>query len=137
MKPKPPNEIRAAQRLQARPPINYDDALPITAAHDEILAAMQRHQVLIVAGETGSGKTTQLPKMLLEAGFGCRRQIGCTQPRRIAATAMASRVSEELQTELGTAVGFQVRFREKLSAETYIKFMTDGVLLAETIRDPL
>ncbi|MDZ4730227.1 MAG: ATP-dependent RNA helicase HrpA [Xanthomonadales bacterium] len=130
-------DARTEQRLKARPPINYDDALPITAARDEILAALQRHQVLIVAGETGSGKTTQLPKMLLQAGFGCHRLIGCTQPRRIAATAMASRVAEELQTELGSVVGFQVRFREKLSAETYIKFMTDGVLLAETIRDPL
>jgi len=124
------------QRLQARPAISYDEALPISAAHDEIMAALAQHPVLIVAGETGSGKTTQLPKMLLEAGYGCRGQIGCTQPRRIAATAMASRVAEELQTELGTAVGYQVRFRERLSASTYIKFMTDGVLLAETIRDP-
>ncbi len=137
MTSKSQQDARTQQRLVARPPITYDAALPITAAHDEILAALQKHQVLIVAGETGSGKTTQLPKMLLEAGFGCHRQIGCTQPRRIAATAMASRVSEELQTELGTAVGFQVRFREKLNSETYIKFMTDGVLLAETISDPL
>lgn len=124
------------QRLKARPAITYDEALPISAAHVEIMAALAEHPVLIVAGETGSGKTTQLPKMLLEAGYGCRGQIGCTQPRRIAATAMASRVAEELKTELGTAVGYQVRFREKLSADTYIKFMTDGVLLAETTRDP-
>ncbi|HKX54471.1 MAG TPA: ATP-dependent RNA helicase HrpA, partial [Xanthomonadales bacterium] len=125
------------QRRQARPAISYDPALPITAAREEILAAFEKHPVLIVAGETGSGKTTQLPKMLLQAGYGCRGQIGCTQPRRIAATAMASRVAEELQTELGTAVGYQVRFRERISNDSYIKFMTDGVLLAETIRDPL
>ncbi len=130
-------DARTEQRLRARPRITYDAALPITAARDEILAALAKHQVLIVAGETGSGKTTQLPKMLLEAGYGCRRLIGCTQPRRIAATAMASRVAEELQTALGTVVGFQVRFRENLGADTYIKFMTDGVLLAETISDPL
>jgi ATP-dependent helicase HrpA len=129
------NELQQAS-LQARPKCSYDPALPITAMREDILSALQKHQVLVVAGETGSGKTTQLPKMLLEAGFGIRGQIGCTQPRRIAATAMAARVSEELQTELGTAVGYQVRFRENVSAQSYIKFMTDGVLLAETISDP-
>jgi ATP-dependent helicase HrpA len=128
---------RVEQRRSARPAVSHDPALPISAASGEILAALDTHQVLVVAGETGSGKTTQLPKMLLQAGFGCRGQIGCTQPRRIAATAMAARVSEELQTELGSAVGYQVRFRERVSKDSYIKFMTDGVLLAETIRDPL
>ncbi len=115
---------------------SYDPALPISAHREEILAAIKQHQVLIIAGETGSGKTTQIPKLCLEAGYGTQGFIGCTQPRRIAASAMAARVAEELQSDLGNLVGFQVRFRERISTHTRIKFMTDGILLAETIHDP-
>jgi ATP-dependent helicase HrpA len=129
-------------RAQPKPPPPqpvFDPALPITAHRAEILRALERHprghQVVIVAGETGSGKTTQLPKLCLEAGRGSRGLIGCTQPRRIAARAMAERVSEELGCELGSVVGYQVRFRERSSADGYIKFMTDGILLAETAHD--
>jgi len=128
---------RVSRRQQGLPQPGYDAALPITAHRDAILAALAAHQVLIVAGETGSGKTTQLPKFCLEAGRGTRGLIGCTQPRRIAARAMADRVAEELGVELGTAVGYQVRFRDHSSADGYIKFMTDGILLAESTHDRL
>ncbi|HWJ54188.1 MAG TPA: ATP-dependent RNA helicase HrpA, partial [Propionibacteriaceae bacterium] len=110
----------------------YDPALPITAWHDEIAAAIQAHQVLIVAGETGSGKTTQLPKICLELG---RHSIGHTQPRRIAARTVAERVAYELGTEVGDLVGYQVRFTRQASRATRLKVMTDGVLLAEISRD--
>jgi ATP-dependent helicase HrpA len=122
-------------RRSALPRPSFDDNLPITAHRDEILAAISKNQVIIVAGETGSGKTTQLPKFCLEAGRGTRGLIACTQPRRIAARAMAERVAEELQSELGGLVGYQVRFRERSSPEGYIKFMTDGILLAESLND--
>jgi ATP-dependent helicase HrpA len=122
-------------RDQAAPRPEYDPNLPITAHRDAILEAIGRHRVVIVAGETGSGKTTQLPKFCLDAGLGRRGMIACTQPRRIAARAMAERVSEELGTELGTAVGYQVRFRDRSSPAGYVKFMTDGILLAETLND--
>ncbi len=89
----------------------------------------------MISGETGSGKTTQIPKMCMQAGRGVRGLIGCTQPRRIAAQAMAERVAEELNTPLGEVVGYQVRFREKLNQDGVIKFMTDGILLAETTHD--
>ena len=125
-----------AKRRAAAPVPGYDPALPITAHREEILGAIKQHQVLIIAGETGSGKTTQLPKFCLEAGYGLRGLIGCTQPRRLAASTMAQRVAEELNSEVGSAVGYQVRFRERTSPQTYIKFMTDGILLAETVRDP-
>ena len=128
--------MKAANRHRNPPPQPaFDPALPITAHRAEILRALERHQVVIVAGETGSGKTTQLPKLCLEAGRGSRGLIGCTQPRRIAARAMAERVSEELGCELGSVVGYQVRFRERSSPDGYIKFMTDGILLAETAHD--
>ncbi len=110
----------------------YDPALPITAWHDEIAQAIETHQVLIVAGETGSGKTTQLPKICLELG---RRSIGHTQPRRIAARTVAERVAYELGTEVGDLVGYQVRFTRQASRATRLKVMTDGVLLAEISRD--
>jgi len=129
----------SAQRCQQRqlniPAPNYDPALPIVAHREEIIAAIRDHQVVVIAGETGSGKTTQLPKMCMQAGRGVRGLIGCTQPRRIAAQAMAERVAEELGTEVGGVVGFQVRFREKLNREGIVKFMTDGILLAETAHD--
>ncbi|MGA0265747.1 MAG: ATP-dependent RNA helicase HrpA [Lysobacterales bacterium] len=129
------SSAQRAQRAQALPGPAYDGQLPIHGHREEIIAAIREHPVLILAGETGSGKTTQLPKMCLEAGRGTRGLIGCTQPRRIAARAMAERVSEELGTALGAAVGYQVRFRERLGSESFVKFMTDGILLAETAHD--
>ncbi len=113
----------------------YDPRLPIVNHREEIVEAIREHQVLIIAGETGCGKTTQIPKMCLQAGRGVDGLIGCTQPRRIAAQAMAERVAEELKTTLGDVVGYQVRFREKLGKDSIIKFMTDGILLAETSHD--
>src|SRR3954466_8091725 len=115
--------------------IRYDPALPISARRDDIRTAFERHPVVIVCGETGSGKTTQLPKMLLEAGVAANGRIGPTQPRRIAARAVAARVAEELGTELGGVVGSKVRFHEQVGARTAIKIMTDGILLAETQGD--
>ncbi|XAM01645.1 ATP-dependent RNA helicase HrpA [Phycisphaeraceae bacterium D3-23] len=109
--------------------------LPIAQRADEIAAAIQSHQVVVVAGETGSGKSTQLPKLLLKMGRGVGGLIGHTQPRRIAARSVAARVSEELGSTLGSAVGYKVRFNDKTSPTTYIKLMTDGVLLAEASRD--
>ncbi|WP_306232256.1 ATP-dependent RNA helicase HrpA [Agrococcus beijingensis] len=112
--------------------IEYPADLPVSAARDEIMAAIRDHQVVIVAGATGSGKTTQLPKMCLELG---RTSIGHTQPRRLAARTIAERLAEELDVELGTAVGYKVRFTDQVSADTQIKVMTDGILLAEMHRD--
>jgi ATP-dependent helicase HrpA len=129
----------SAQKCQGRkqrmPEPDYDPILPIVDRRDEIIAAIKKHQVLVISGETGSGKTTQIPKMCMQAGRGVRGLIGCTQPRRIAAQAMADRVAEELNTPLGDVVGYQVRFREKLNKDGIIKFMTDGILLAETTHD--
>ncbi len=127
--------------VQARkasvPPITYPTELPVVARREEILAALHNHQVLILSGETGSGKTTQLPKIALEAGRGVRGLIGHTQPRRIAARAVANRIAEELAAPMGEAVGFQVRFSAQVSDNTLIKVMTDGLLLAEIHTDPL
>jgi len=116
--------------------IRFDPALPICAVRREIGDAIARHQVVIVCGETGSGKTTQLPKLLLAMGRGTGGRIGHTQPRRIAARSVAARIAQELKTELGTLVGYKVRFREMLRPDTSIKLMTDGILLAETQGDP-
>jgi len=114
--------------------IHYPAELPITARKDEIVLAIQQHQVVVVAGDTGSGKTTQLPKMCLEAGRAAGRNlIGCTQPRRIAAMSVAERVQEELAAP--ELVGYKIRFNDRTTAQTKIKFMTDGVLLAETQGD--
>jgi ATP-dependent helicase HrpA len=126
-----------AARLAARPTIAYDEALPVNIKRAEIAKAINEHQVIVVCGETGSGKTTQLPKICLELGRGCAGLIGHTQPRRIAARATASRIAQELKSELGRYVGFKIRFTDNVSPETYIKLMTDGILLAETQRDPL
>ncbi len=119
------------KRANALPAISYPKNLPITAYRDTIIEAIQTHQVLIISGETGSGKTTQIPKMCLEAGRGIAAKIGCTQPRRIAATAMARQIGKELDGELGQAVGYKIRFSEKTSPLTFIQMMTDGILLNE------
>src|SRR6185503_13245448 len=110
-------------------------ALPINARREEICAAVERHPVVIVCGETGSGKTTQLPKMLLEMGRDKSGRIGHTQPRRIAARSVAARVAEELGTEVGGVVGAKVRFHDQVGSRSAIKVMTDGILLAETQGD--
>jgi ATP-dependent helicase HrpA len=116
--------------------IEYPPELPISARADEIVAAIQDHQVLILAGETGSGKSTQIPKMCLVAGRGERGRIACTQPRRVAATSVARRVAEELNVGFGREVGCKIRFADQTTADTVIKFMTDGMLLAELQADP-
>ena len=116
--------------------IEYPPELPISARADEIIAAIRDHQVLILAGETGSGKTTQIPKMCLVAGRGELGRIACTQPRRVAATSVARRVAEELNVTFGREVGCKIRFADQTSGDTQIKFMTDGMLLAELQADP-
>ncbi|MEE4089223.1 ATP-dependent RNA helicase HrpA [Pseudomonas viridiflava] len=126
---------QVTSRRESVPTVRYDDNLPIAAKRDEIKDALLKHQVLIIAGETGSGKTTQLPKICLEIGRGQHGLIGHTQPRRIAARSVASRVAEELATPLGALVGYQVRFEDQSDSNTLIKLMTDGILLAETQHD--
>src|SRR5487761_1318872 len=129
----------AAARVQARrqavPVISYPAELPVSQRKDEIAAAIRDHQVVIVAGETGSGKTTQLPKICLELGRGTAGQIGHTQPRRIAARTVAERIAAELGTERGGLIGYKVRFNDTSSDSTRVKVMTDGILLAELQRD--
>ncbi len=117
--------------------IRYPEELPVSQRRAELARAIADHQVVVVAGETGSGKTTQLPKICLELGRGQDALIGHTQPRRIAARSVADRLSEELGTPLGTTVGYQVRFADHTGPETRVKLMTDGILLAEVQRDPL
>lgn len=118
------------------PRISYPEDLPVSARRQEIARALQQHQVIIVCGETGSGKTTQLPKICLELGRGQEKLIGHTQPRRLAATSVAKRIAQELNTELGDWVGYQIRFSDKTGPRSAIKLMTDGILLAESQRDP-
>lgn len=148
---KKPDEAKLAQwlerfqascaKVEARrssvPRMRYDDALPIAAKRDEIKAALEKHQVLVIAGETGSGKTTQLPKICLEMGRGTHGLIGHTQPRRLAARSVATRVAEEIGTPLGELVGYQVRFEDQSNERSLVKLMTDGILLAETQHDRL
>ncbi|MEU9833140.1 ATP-dependent RNA helicase HrpA [Streptosporangium sp. NPDC048047] len=124
-------ERRVAERRAGVPAITYPESLPVSRRRDDILEAIRDHQVVIVAGETGSGKTTQLPKICLELGRGVKGLIGHTQPRRIAARTVAERVAEELDTPLGEAVGYKVRFTDQVSDGTLVKVMTDGILLAE------
>ncbi len=126
---------RAQARRRAVPVVSYPPGLPVSQRKDEIAAAIRDNQVVIVAGETGSGKTTQLPKICLELGCGVTGQIGHTQPRRIAARTVAERIADELGTEVGTAVGYKVRFTDKSSDDTFVKVMTDGILLAELQHD--
>ncbi len=123
------------QRRAALPKIEYPEELPVSARRADIARAIAEHQVVIVCGETGSGKTTQLPKILLELGRGIAGLIGHTQPRRIAARATAARIAQELKTEPGGVVGYKIRFNDKTSPRSYIKLMTDGILLAETQGD--
>jgi ATP-dependent helicase HrpA len=127
-------ELRAARRA-AMPPIRYPAELPVSQRRDEIARAIRDHQVVIIAGETGSGKTTQIPKICLELGRGVRGQIGHTQPRRLAARTVAERIAEELGSPLGEAVGYQVRFTDVSAGDTLVKLMTDGILLTELARD--
>ncbi|CAJ1509248.1 ATP-dependent RNA helicase HrpA [[Mycobacterium] holstebronense] len=123
-----------AARRAAVPDVRYPD-LPVSGRRDEIAAAIRDHQVVVVAGETGSGKTTQLPKICLELGRGIRGTIGHTQPRRLAARTVAQRIADELSSPLGDVVGYAVRFTDRVSDRTLIKLMTDGILLAELERD--
>ncbi|WP_428851200.1 ATP-dependent RNA helicase HrpA [Imbroritus primus] len=148
-KPRPPSGRRDRPRAAAAlrrpanpvPPLTFPEALPVSSRRDDIAAAIRDHQVVIVAGETGSGKTTQLPKICLSLGRGLGAGgsglIGHTQPRRIAATSTAKRIAQEIGSPVGEHVGYQVRFHDALSAGASVKLMTDGILLAETQSDPL
>lgn len=126
---------RAEQRRVAMPRPTFSDQLPINEHREEIAQAIRKHPVVVVCGETGSGKSTQLPKICLAAGFGIHGMIGHTQPRRIAARSIADRLADELQCQLGQAVGFKIRFTDRTDPATFIKLMTDGILLAETQGD--
>jgi ATP-dependent helicase HrpA len=135
--PRPVSSVPA----RALPPITYPESLPVSGRRDEIARAIREHPVVIVCGETGSGKTTQLPKIALELGRGWgaggRGMIGHTQPRRIAASSVAKRIAEELDTPLGEVVGYKIRFQDRLQRGASVKLMTDGILLAESQTDPL
>src|SRR5512140_2344415 len=136
-----PNAADPVRRLANLPRPNYPDDLPVVARRAEIARAIEANQVVIVCGETGSGKTTQLPKIALELGRGLgaggRGLIGHTQPRRIAASSVAKRIAQELNSPLGEVVGYKVRFQDRLQRGASVKLMTDGILLAETQSDPL
>ena len=123
------------RRLAQLPQPTFDDFLPVCQRRDEIAQAIAEHQVVVICGETGSGKSTQLPKICLQLGRGVDGLIGHTQPRRIAARSLATRIAEELRAPLGTTVGYQVRFTDQTGPQTLVKLMTDGILLAETQRD--
>ncbi|MEO5862463.1 MAG: ATP-dependent RNA helicase HrpA, partial [Burkholderiales bacterium] len=129
------SKAKAAHRQERLPRPSFSDALPIANRREEIQAAIAANQVVIVCGETGSGKTTQLPKICLELKRGIYGTIGCTQPRRIAARSVAARIAQELQTEVGQLVGYKVRFTDRVQDDTLIKVMTDGILLAEIHSD--
>ena len=124
-----------ARRIQGLPPLVFAEVLPITSKKDEIIEAIRRHPVVIVSGDTGSGKSTQIPKFCLAAGRGIDGLIGHTQPRRIAAQAVARRIAEEMGQGIGRAVGYKIRFQDATPPEAYVKVMTDGILLAETAGD--
>ncbi|HEY8583056.1 MAG TPA: ATP-dependent RNA helicase HrpA, partial [Capillimicrobium sp.] len=130
-------EARVAARRAAVPEVSYPPQLPVSERRDDLLAAVRDHQVVVVAGETGSGKTTQLPKICLELGRGVRGAIAHTQPRRLAARTVAERIADELGVGLGEAVGYSVRFNDRSGQDTLVRLMTDGLLLAEVQRDRL
>lgn len=130
-------QARFQQKRQAIPAITFPDSLPVSGRRDDIAELIAKHQVVILAGETGSGKTTQLPKICLQLGRGLRGLIGHTQPRRIAATTVATRIAEELGQPVGVSIGFQVRFSDQCGPSAAVKLMTDGILLAEIQSDPL
>ncbi len=130
-------QARVQRRRASVPEVSYPLQLPVSARRDHLLAAIRDHQVVVVAGETGSGKTTQLPKLCLELGRGVRGTIAHTQPRRIAARTVAQRIADELDVPLGGAVGYAVRFDDRGSEDTLVRLVTDGLLLAEIRRDPL
>src|SRR5262245_61720755 len=129
------SNARREKRQSLVPRLDYDESLPVVARREEIAAAFREHQVVVVCGETGSGKSTQLPKICLEIGRGVAGMIGHTQPRRIAARSIASRLGEELRTSVGQKVGFKIRFTDTMGPSTLVKVMTDGVLLAESQHD--
>ncbi|RPJ81679.1 MAG: ATP-dependent RNA helicase HrpA, partial [Deltaproteobacteria bacterium] len=122
-------------RKSTVPDFSHYPALPITKHKDEIIHAIQKNQVLIISGATGSGKTTQIPRYCLAAGRGLYGKIGCTQPRRIAAVAVAERIAEEIGETVGNGVGYKIRFKDHTSPDGFIKVMTDGILLAEAQSD--
>lgn len=126
---------RKQWRAAHRPPVSYDWSLPIVGCKDDVIAAIRNHPVVIVSGETGSGKSTQIPKFCLEAGRGVDGRIGCTQPRRIAATSIAGRIAQELGQASARSVGYKIRFQDRIHKNTFVKIMTDGILLAEAARD--
>ncbi len=130
-------EAAIAARRDALPELTYPEDLPVSQRRDDLLEAIREHQVVVVAGETGSGKTTQIPKMCLELGRGIRGQIAHTQPRRIAARTVAERIADETGTTIGEAVGYSVRFNDRSGENTLVRLMTDGLLLAEIQRDRL
>src|SRR5579875_3266951 len=130
-------QARVQRRRASVPAVSYPPQLPVTARRDDLLAAIRDHQVVVVAGETGSGKTTQLPKLCLELGRGVRGTIAHTQPRRLAARTVAQRIADELGVPLGGPVGYAVRFDDRGSEDTLVRLVTDGLLLAEIRRDPL
>ncbi|MFW5853978.1 MAG: ATP-dependent RNA helicase HrpA [Thermodesulfobacteriota bacterium] len=126
---------RRKSRAENRPRPTYNDDLPIVAKRQDIIEAVSKNRVVVISGETGSGKTTQIPKFCLEAGRGIDGKIGCTQPRRIAAMTVASRIAEELGEDLGRSVGYKIRFQDQTGDDAFIKIMTDGILLAEAQND--
>ncbi|WP_278358664.1 ATP-dependent RNA helicase HrpA [Idiomarina abyssalis] len=130
-------ELEYLERQQQKFHISYPDELPVAQQRNDIKSAIEQNQVVVIAGETGSGKTTQLPKMLLELGYGRKGTIGHTQPRRLAARSVAARIGEELQDHNKTQVGYKIRFQDETAPTTAIKLMTDGMLLSELQQDPL
>ena len=131
------SRLKVKQRRQSVPAVEYPQELPVTERRQEIKELIQNNQVVILSGETGSGKTTQIPKICLELGYGVKGLIGHTQPRRIAARSVANRIAEELKTPIGQSVGFKMRFTDHVGENTHIKLMTDGILLAEIQSDRL
>ncbi|MCW2716061.1 MAG: ATP-dependent helicase HrpA [Frankiales bacterium] len=129
------SQERQDRRRASVPPLRFPESLPVSQRKDDIAAAIRSSQVVVIAGETGSGKTTQIPKICLELGRGVAGLIGHTQPRRLAARSVAERIAEELGTPLGTTVGYTVRFHDQVGEDTLVKLMTDGILLAEITRD--